>query len=70
MTGREVPKQALLFSRINTFLSAPMLAGMIAGAHQDTWSVMPLWMQILFLVIGLGAIHGFIKRSYKVGTGL
>ena len=66
----EVPKQALLFSRINTFLSAPMLAGMIAGAHQDTWSVMPLWMQFLFLVIGLGAIHGFIKRSYKVGTSL
>lgn len=66
----ELPKKALLFSRINTFLSAPMLAGMIAGAHQDTWSVMPLWMQILFLVIGLGAIHGLIKTSYKVGTGL
>ena len=66
----ELPKKALLFSRINTFLSAPMLAGMIAGAHQDTWSVMPLWMQLLFLVIGIGAIHGLIKTSYKVGTGL
>jgi uncharacterized membrane protein len=66
----EVPKRALLFSRINTFLSAPMLAGMIAGAHQDTWSVMPVWAQILFVVIGLGAVHGLIKSSYKVGTDL
>ena len=66
----DVPKRALLFSRVNTFLSAPMLAGMIAGAHQDTWSVMPLWVQLLFIVIGLGAIHGLIKTSYKVGTDL
>jgi uncharacterized membrane protein len=66
----EVPKRALLFSRINTFLSAPMLAGMIAGAHQDTWSVMPVWVQLLFIVIGLGAVHGLIKTSYKVGKDL
>jgi uncharacterized membrane protein len=66
----EVPKRALLFSRINTFLSAPMLAGMIAGSHQDTWSVMPGWMHGVFIIIVLGAIHGLIKSSYKVGGSL
>ena len=66
----DVPKRALLFSRINTFLSAPMLVGMIAGSHQDVWSVMPVWVQIFFIVIVLGAVHGAIKSSYKVGTSL
>jgi uncharacterized membrane protein len=66
----EVPKRALLFSRINTFLSAPMLAGMIAGSHQDTWSVMPAWMHGVFILVVLGAIHGLIKSSYKVGGTL
>ena len=66
----DVPKRALLFSRINTFLSAPMLVGMIAGSHQDVWSVMPMWVQIVFIVIVLGAVHGAIKSSYKVGTSL
>jgi uncharacterized membrane protein len=66
----EVPKRALLFSRINTFLSAPMLVGMIAGSHQDVWSVMPAWAHGLFILIVLGAIHGAIKSSPKVGTSL
>jgi len=66
----ELPKRALLFSRINTFLSAPMLMGMIAGSHQDVWSSMPTWMHGLFILIGLGAIHGLIKSSSKVGTHL
>jgi uncharacterized membrane protein len=66
----EVPKRALLFSRINTFLSAPMLVGMIAASHQDVWSAMPMWVQLLFLVIVIGAIHGAIKSSPKVGTSL
>jgi uncharacterized membrane protein len=66
----ELPKRALLFSRINTFLSAPMLAGMIAAAHQDVWSSMPGWMHGVFILLGLGAVHGFIKSSYKVGTSL
>ena len=66
----DVTKRALLFSRINTFLSAPMLVGMIAGSHQDVWSVMPMWVQVVFIVIVLGAVHGAIKSSYKVGTSL
>jgi uncharacterized membrane protein len=66
----EVPKRALLFSRINTFLSAPMLVGMIAASHQDVWSAIPMWAQLLFIVIVLGAVHGAIKSSPKVGTSL
>lgn len=66
----ELPKRALLFSRINTYLSAPMLVGMIAGSHADVWTVMPGWMHGLFIVIGLGAIHGLIKMSHKVSTSL
>jgi uncharacterized membrane protein len=66
----ELPKRALLFSRINTYLSAPMLVGMIAGSHTDVWTVMPLWMHGVFIVIGLGAIHGLIKSSGKVKTTL
>jgi uncharacterized membrane protein len=66
----EVPKRALLFSRVNTFLSAPMLVGMIAASHQDVWSVMPSWAHGLFILIVLGAVHGAIKSSYKVGASL
>lgn len=66
----EVPKRALLFSRINTFLSAPMLVGMIAASHQDVWSVMPAWAHGVFILIVLGAVHGAIKSSPKVGTSL
>jgi uncharacterized membrane protein len=66
----EVPKRALLFSRINTWLSGVMLIGMIAGAHQDVWSAMPMWMHGVFVLIALGAIHGLIKTSHKVGTSL
>jgi uncharacterized membrane protein len=66
----EVPKRALLASRVNTFLSAPMLAGMIAGSHQDVWSAMPGWMHGVFILVVLGAIHGLIKSSYKVGKDL
>jgi hypothetical protein len=31
---------------------------------------MPMWVQLLFLVIVIGAIHGAIKSSPKVGTSL
>jgi uncharacterized membrane protein len=66
----ELAKRAGLASRINTYLSAPMLVGMIAGSHADVWTVMPVWMHGLFIVIGLGAIHGIIKKSSKVSTSL
>jgi uncharacterized membrane protein len=64
----EVAKRAGLFSRINTWLSGPMLVGMIAGSHIDDWTVMPRWAHGLFILLALGAIHGSIKSSYKVGT--
>jgi uncharacterized membrane protein len=66
----DVPKRALLFSRINSFLSGPMLVGMVAGSHQDVWSVMPPWAHGLFIVLALGAIHGLITTSGKRGTRL
>jgi uncharacterized membrane protein len=64
----EVAKRAGLFSRINTWLSGPMLVGMIAGSHMEDWTNMPNWMHGVFIILALGAIHGSIKSSYKVGT--
>jgi uncharacterized membrane protein len=66
----EVAKRAGLFSRINTWLSGPMLVGMIASSHIDDWTVMPRWVHGLFILLALGAIHGSIKSSYKVGTSV
>ena len=66
----EVAKRALLFSRINTWLSAPMLVGMIAGSHMEDWTMMPNWMHGVFIIVALGAIHGAIKSSYKVGQSV
>jgi uncharacterized membrane protein len=66
----EVAKRALLFSRINTWLSGPMLVGMIAGSHMEDWTMMPNWMHGVFIIVALGAIHGSIKSSYKVGQGV
>jgi len=66
----EVAKRALLFSRINTFLSGPMLVGMIAASHMEDWTMMPNWMHGVFIIVALGAIHGSIKSSHKVGATL
>jgi uncharacterized membrane protein len=66
----EVPKRALMFSRINTWLSAPMLMGMIAGSHADVWTSMPPWSHGVFLLLILGCIHGMLKLSPKKGAGL
>jgi uncharacterized membrane protein len=66
----EVAKRAGLFSRINTWLSGPMLVGMIAGSHMEDWTMMPNWMHGVFIIVALGAIHGAIKSSYKVGQGV
>jgi uncharacterized membrane protein len=66
----DVPKRALLFSRINTWLSAPMLVGMIAASHSDVWTAMPRAYHGLFILLGLGAIHGMLKLAPKKGAGL
>ncbi len=66
----EVGKRALLFSRINTWLSAPMLVGMIAASHTDIWTAMPSAYHGLFILLALGAIHGMLKLAPKKGAGL
>jgi len=57
-------KKALLTSRVNSFLSGPMLFGMLAPAHYGTMSF-----GSLILAIGLGvlAIWASIKSSSQVG---
>jgi len=66
----EIPKKALLFSRINTWLSAPMLIGMIAASHSDMWTAMPGAYHGVFIVLALGAVHGMFLLAPKKGTGL
>ena len=66
----ELPKKALLFSRINLWLSAPMLMCMIAASHIDLWSGMKAYQQGLFLLLILGAVHGMLSLAPKKGTGL
>ena len=60
-----VRKRALLASRTNTFLSGPMLFGMLAPAHYGAVNRVTL-----LVVIGLSvvAIWWAIRTSNKVGT--
>jgi len=57
-------KRALITSRVNSFLSGPMLFGMLAPAHYGAMSF-----GSLLLAIGLGvlAIWASIKSSSQVG---
>jgi uncharacterized membrane protein len=59
-----IRKRAGLFSRINTYLSGPMLFGMLAPAHYGQANG-----TVLLVSIGLGlfAIWWSIKSSYGVG---
>lgn len=59
-----VRKRALIFSRTNTYLSGPMLFGMLAPAHYGAISF-----PSLLLAIGLGviAIWASIRSSAQVG---
>ena len=66
----DVPKKALLFSRINLWLSAPMFVGMIAASHADLWTMMPSYLHGIFMLLALGAVHGMLKLAPKKGTGL
>jgi uncharacterized membrane protein len=66
----EIPKKALLFSRINLWLSGPMFVGMIAASHIDLWSAMPKAFHGVMIALALGAIHGMLALAPKKGTGL
>lgn len=61
----ELPKRALLFSRINTFLSGPMLFLMFMAPH---YSAIDFPSMALAFGIGFGTIFVLIKMSPKVGT--
>ena len=59
-----VRKKALFFSRVNTYLSGPMLFGMLAPAHYGAVSF-----PALLLAVGLGviAVWASIRCSSQVG---
>jgi len=65
----EAAPQAALASKINTYLSGPMLFGMIAGSHVNLWP-MTVGTFIVALVISLGLVHGLYATSRKVKTTL
>ena len=60
-----VRKRALLASRTNTFLSGPMLFGMLAPAHYGAVNGVTLLVAIVF---GLVAIFWAIRTSSKAGS--
>ena len=62
-----LPKRALLASRTNTYLSGPMLFGMLAPSHYGGINVLTA---IVAIALGLVAIWFSIKTSPKVGTSL
>ena len=57
-------KKALLTSRINSYLSGPMLFGMLAPAHYGTMNAGTF---VIAVVLGLLAVWFSIKSSSQVG---
>lgn len=55
--------RSALFSRINTFLSGPMLFGMLAAAHYSAINALTF---LVFSAIGLAFIWGFYWLSVRV----
>jgi uncharacterized membrane protein len=62
-----VRKRAMLASRTNTYLSGPMLFGMLAPAHYGASNGLTI---TLFAALALLAIFWAIKSSFKVGTSV
>jgi uncharacterized membrane protein len=60
-----VRKRALLASRTNTFLSGPMLFGMLGANHYEGGSTGVAL--VISIALGVIAILWAIKTSYKVG---
>ena len=58
-------KRAALISKINTFLSVPMLFGMGAASH---FPIVNHWMFLAVLAVGFAIAHFTIKASAKVVT--
>ena len=69
-TPEELPairRRAYLASRTNTYLSGPMLFGMLAASHYSAINLVTL---LIFSAIGLALVWHAIKFSSKVGTSL
>ena len=69
-SAEELPairRRAYLTSRTNTYLSGPMLFGMLAASH---YSAINLVTVVVFSVIAIGLIWHAIKFSGKVGTSV
>ncbi len=69
-SAEELPglrRRAYLASRTNTFLSGPMLFGMVAPAHYGAINTATL---VIVIVLGLLAIYWAIRSSNKVGTSV
>lgn len=60
-------KRALYASRLNTYLSGPMLFAMVAPNNYGAMSVGTL---LITIAVGLGLVWGLIKISPKVGTSV
>lgn len=66
-TPEELPAvraRAAKFSRINTFLSGPMLFGMLAGPHLGVFN---LWNFLIFTTLAMFAVSAAYKLSANVG---
>lgn len=63
----EARKKAALFSRINTYLSGPMLFGMLAAPHYSSFNIVTF---ILFVVIAKVAVVAAYKISPAVGKSV
>lgn len=61
-----VARRALYTSRLNTFLSVPMLFGMVEGAHYGTIEFGFLWL-IIVLALGFGLAYYMI---FKFASGV
>ena len=62
-----LPKRALLASRTNTYLSGPMLFGMLAATHYGAINVVTA---VVAIGLGLVTIWWAYKTSPKVGTSI
>lgn len=62
-----VRKRALHVSRVNTFLSGPMLFAMLAPAHYGSFNLVTL---IVVVVLSVAAIWWAIRSSGSVGTSV
>lgn len=63
-----LPKRALLASRINTYLSVPMLLGMMGGAHGEYQLPGGYTGLIIGLVVGFALVKHFYKLAPKIST--